>query len=589
MSQQKSTAVLNNDLSTHLELRWRLALETSGLGVWDWLPQDNQVYFSPRWQTMLGYAEGELAQTLSTWIGLLHPDEKESVLSSVYRHLGVNNTSTVVPPFSLEHRLRCKNGRYRWILGQGQVVERDLLTGEVIRFIGTHTDIQESKLLHERAHYLAFYDQLTGLPNRQMLVDLAARVLDRAQRIGDPVAICVLDIDQFKLINDALGHEQGNLVLVELAQRLQSQLRTSDLVCRLSGDNFALFLNGMDEQGVRAFITRLQTTVEASFSVIGGSQPFLIQFSLGIAFFPIDGNSINTLLHHAEEAMYEAKRLGGNQLVIFNADIRQRLHRRIQIEIGLREIILEESLDLRLQPQIALATGKLVGFESLMRWQDGENAISPAEFIPVAESSGLIVQMGYWILEQVIALLSRWQENKQPIVPIAVNLSPIQFRQHDLADRIGLLLQRYGVEGCWLHLEITESMLLQDQLLAGKMIAQLHGLGVNWALDDFGVGCSNFAYLQAHAFDVLKIDRQFVEGVATNRQQQAIVRSMIELAHALDMQALAEGGSVADMAMLNQLKCDMVQSFVLAQPMSTQLATELCLTSQMPWQEALRY
>lgn len=576
------SSTLTCQQTRQLELRWRLALETSGLGVWDWYPQTEQVYFSPIWQTMLGYASGELVAHVNTWVNLLHPEDEEAVLAIVYRH--IDNAES--DHFQLEFRLRCKDGGYRWVLGKGDVVERDA-QGRALHLIGTHTDIQDAKLLHERAHYLAFYDQLTGLPNRQMLVDMATRVLDRAQRISDPVAVCVLDIDQFKLVNDALGHDQGDQVLMQLAQRLQAQLRVSDLMCRLSGGGFAVFLPGFDEQGVSPFVARLQAAIDSPFSVIGGGQPLFIRFSLGIAFFPVDGKSINTLLHHAEEAMYEAKRHGGNQTVIFNAEISQRLHRRVQLEVGLREAIIHEGLDLQLQPQIALATGKLEGFESLMRWQDGETAISPAEFIPVAESSGLIVPMGYWILEQVIALLASWQENKQPMLPIAVNLSPIQFRQHDLADRIGQLLHRYGLDGRWLHLEVTESMLLQDQVLAGKMIDQLHGFGVHWALDDFGVGCSNFAYLQAHAFDVLKIDRQFVEGVANSRQQQAIVRGMIELSHALDMQVLAEGGDVNDIAVLRLLQCDMVQTFALAAPLSARDAGVLTQVETMPWQRLI--
>jgi diguanylate cyclase (GGDEF)-like protein/PAS domain S-box-containing protein len=573
--------LLNDKEIIYSESRWLLALETSGLGVCDWLPQENIIYFSARWKTMLGYAITDLVDKYETWVSLLHPDESEQVCSDLCQRIEDSETER----FQLEFRLRCKEGNYRWLLAQVKVVARDT-QGRALRVVATHADIHEAKLLHERAHYLAFYDQLTGLPNRQMLVDLATRVLDRAQRTKDHVAVCVLDIDQFKLVNDALGHEQGNLLLARLAARIQGQLRVSDLMSRLSGDNFALFLPGLDEQGVRSFVTRLQAAAAEPFSIVGG-QSFYIRFSLGIAFFPDDGDTINTLLHHAEEAMYESKAQGGNQVTVFNVEIGKRLHRRIQLEVGLREAILHESLDVRLQPQIALATGELVGFESLMRWTDESGVISPAEFIPVAESSGLIVPMGYWMLEQIIALLSHRQENHQKMLPIAVNLSPIQFRQHDLADRIGQLLHRYGVDGCWLHLEVTESMVLHDQILAGRMITQLHDLGVCWALDDFGVGCSNFAYLQAHAFDVLKIDRQFVEGVGRNRQQQAIVRGMIELSHALDMHVLAEGGSLEDMSILRQLGCDRVQSFALAEPLTVQQAAALMTEQSMPWQKRL--
>lgn len=564
-------------------LRWRQALEGSGLGVWDWWPQRQQVYFSPQWKTMLGYAPHELADEVSVWHELLHPDEREAVLAQMRAFLAPGGEDQ----FMLEFRLRCADGSYRWVASRGQVMQRDA-AGWGERLLGTHADIHAMRQAHEQVHFLSYHDALTRLPNRQMLLDMASRMLERAGRIGDPVAIGVLDIDQFKVMNDALGAGQGDALLQQVADRLAATLRGSDLVARLAADSFGLLLPGMDEQGVRSFVLRLQQLLAHPLVLPGHDQPFSIRFSMGIAFYPEDGQDVETLLHHAEEAMYEAKRQGGDQLVVFNAEIHERLQRRILLESGLRVAMQRGELAVCLQPQVMLADGALIGFEALMRWEHPEDgAVSPAEFIPAAEGCGLIVPLGYWILESVVALLARWQASGQPMAPIAVNLSPVQFRQRDLAERIGRMLSEHGVDGCWLHLEVTESMLMHDEALAARTMRQLRAQGVCWALDDFGTGCSNIAYLQVQEFDVLKIDRRFVVGLAQSVEKKALVRGMIEMAHAMGLKTLAEGPDAADLPVLRALGCDMVQGFVLGMPVPVEEASTRYLKDVRPWQCAL--
>ena len=424
------------------------------------------------------------------------------------------------------------------------------------------TDITERRNFEERLTYLAQNDTLTGLPNRALLLDRLGQAITRAARRGTPIGVMLIDLDRFKEINDSLGHSAGDLVLKEVALRIRGALRDSDTVARLGGDEFCVVLEdfeGRDKVAIAA--AKLRQVLEEP--VVAEGREMLAAASIGLAVYPEDGQSIEDLIKHADIAMYDAKRDGGNAYRFYDRELHDQPADRIGLGTALRRAAERGELVLHYQPQLSIDSGRPIGVEALLRWRHPElGMLSPAQFIHLAEETGTIVSIGEWVLKTACAEAKAWQQAGLPHLNLAVNLSARQFRDSQLAGKVAATLAATGLSPRFLELEITESVIMGDTGRTVNALAQLTDLGVRVSIDDFGTGYSSLAYLKRFSVHKLKIDRSFVRDVQTNRDDAAIVQAIITLGKTLNLSVLAEGVESAEqLAFLENLGCDQYQGF----------------------------
>ena len=419
-----------------------------------------------------------------------------------------------------------------------------------------------------RLAYLAQFDPLTGLPNRALLADRFSQMINQARRRTSPLAVLFIDLDGFKAVNDTLGHAGGDELLREVARRLLSAVRAGDTVARISGDEFAILLGDIVRPEDAALVAQKVIDSLAEALHIHGSEIF-VTASVGIAAYPADGGDAETLIDAADAAMYGAKQTGRNAYQFFTAEINQRSRRRVQLGAELRRALEREEFVLFYQPKYHLATGRPSGAEALLRWKHPERGIvTPAEFIPVLEETGLIVPVGEWAIQRACQDLKAWHSGGRGIGLVAVNLSARQFRHQELDERIKSLVAATGVDPALLELELTESYLMQDPSQAIRVMRGLSEAGVRIAIDDFGTGYSSLAYLTRFPVSALKIDRSFVRDMSHDRNAATIVRTIIEMAHSFNFTVVAEGVENQGQAtFLRQLRCEQAQGFLFAPPM----------------------
>ena len=438
--------------------------------------------------------------------------------------------------------------------------------GKVIGVIGTYEDITARKLAEERVQYLAYYDALTGLPNRTLLQDRLAKALAGARRRKDKVAILFLDLDRFKDINDSLGHSVADLLLQEVAERLKTWAREQDTVARVGGDEFLIVLTGLKDVADAAVATeRIVNLMTAEFVVQGHS--LSIGCSVGISIFPEHGADGETLIKNADAAMYSAKDNGRNNFRCFTADMNAQVVERLTLENSLRLALDKKELFLVYQPQMDIATGRITGLEALLRWQHPDlGLVPPDKFIRIAENSGLIVPIGEWVVRTACRQARKWQDEGLPAVSVAVNVSAIQFRQDGFCELIRRVLHETGLAPQYLELELTESLLLANANLMLSVVQELKAIGVTLAIDDFGTGYSSFSYLRQFRVSKLKIDRVFIRDVAVNPDDAAIEISM---AKSLNLKVIAEGvEDEAQMSFLRAHQCDEIQGYYFSKPLA---------------------
>ena len=433
-----------------------------------------------------------------------------------------------------------------------------------------HGEIAERQLADQRVVHMAHHDALTGLANRTLLTDRVEQAIARAARSGGKVALLFLDLDRFKNVNDSLGHGVGDQLLQAVAARLSACLRAEDTAARLGGDEFIVSLpNVADGAEAAQVAARILAELARPFSVAG--HPLPAEVSVGIALFPDDGDSAQTLMRNADTAMYHAKESGRGNYQFFSAQMNERVSRRLSTETRLRQAIERGEFTLHYQPLIQLGQGNIVGAEALLRWpQPEQRMVSPADFIPVAEDSGLIVPLGEWVLREACMQAQAWQALHSGL-RICVNLSPRQFGQKHLVRTIEEALRASGLAPHLLELELTEGMLMHHADDTLRTLAQLHEMGVHLAIDDFGTGYSSLSYLKRFPIDTLKIDRSFVKDLNDDPDDAAIVTAIIAMAHSLDLRVVAEGvETVAQARFLRSLACDMAQGFHFGRPMPAQ-------------------
>jgi diguanylate cyclase (GGDEF)-like protein/PAS domain S-box-containing protein len=444
---------------------------------------------------------------------------------------------------------------------------------EELRFLGAAASMV-SAALHRldseaRLAYLAQFDPLTGLPNRALLSDRFTQMIVLAKRRGAPLGVLFIDLDDFKLVNDTQGHAAGDELLKETARRLLASVRQGDTVARISGDEFAVILGDLARPDDAALVAqKIIDKLGESFAI--RNQQVFVTASIGIATFPADGDNAESLVGAADAAMYRAKQAGRNAFQFFTADINLRTRARAQLGVELRHALERNEFSLAYQPKIDLASGQASGAEALLRWNHPERGVvMPAEFIPVLEETGLIVQVGEWVLERACRDLKAWQAAGRKVMPVAVNLSARQFRQQDLEARIRAIVDAAGIAPSLIELEITESQLMHDPEQATRVLRALGDAGLRVAIDDFGTGYSSLAYLTRFPLTSLKIDRSFVAHVLSDKADATIVRTIVDMAHTLGFTVVAEGvesGGQADF--LRDLGCEQAQGFLFARPMA---------------------
>jgi diguanylate cyclase (GGDEF)-like protein len=474
------------------------------------------------------------------------------------------------PTYINEHRIQCKDGSWKWVLSRGMVIHRDA-QGIPLRMIGTHTDITERKNTEALIWQQAHFDTLTGLPNRRMLRERLEQEIKKCRRDGLQMAIFFIDLDHFKEVNDTLGHDQGDQLLVESARRIQNCLREVDTVARMGGDEFTVLVTDLqDSNHLENMLLKLLELLGKAFHL--GTEQVFVSASIGVTVYPGDALEVEDLLKNADQALYVAKGAGRNRFSFFTPALQQAAQKRVRLTHDLREAVLEQQFRVVYQPIVELATGSIHKAEALIRWQHPKRGlISPADFIPIAESSGLIVEMGEWVFQQAAQQVQTWRRTLHPQFQISVNKSPVQFQNPSNAHTPWIeQLQAMGMGGDSIVVEITEGLLLSTSDGVIEQLLALRDEGIGVSLDDFGTGYSSLSYLQKFDIDFIKIDQSFVRHLIGGSTDLALCKAIIAMAHALDMQVIAEGVETAlQRDLLAEAGCDYAQGYLFSRPVPT--------------------
>jgi diguanylate cyclase (GGDEF)-like protein/PAS domain S-box-containing protein len=552
--------------------RRALALTGAGDLIWDWDVSADKVYTSPETEHLLGLKRGTLEGAAAAWLDVLHPLDRDR-----FRAALDNAVEQRRGRLHQDFRLRAADGHYVWLsLKARPVVGSD---GEVVRLVGTLTDVTDFKNSEERLLFDAVHDNLTGLPNRELFIDRMESTFAFAK--SDPnlkPSVIVIDVDRFKQVNDSVGMAVGDSILLTIARRLSRLLKPQDTMARLSGDQFALILMSERESTrVVGFAETMRRALRAPIAF--NDREIFLTASIGLVLADHESLRPEEVLKDAELAMYHAKRIGGDRIEIFKPAMRSRKTDRLTIESELRRAIEREEIKVMYQPIVRLEDRAIAGFEALARWEHPKlGRLSPVEFISIAEEIGLIVDLGLFVLDRTARQLAIWQaeasRSQEPLFA-SVNVSSRQLLRHDLIQDLRGVLGRTPLARGSLKLEITESLVMDNPEHAAQMLTRIKELGAGLSLDDFGTGHSSLAYLQRFPFDTIKIDQSFVR-TTSRGTRPVILRSIISLAHDLGMDVVAEGAETdSDAVELYQLGCEFAQGYAFGEPMTAEAAQDL--------------
>ncbi|GAB3549294.1 hypothetical protein GCM10027343_30780 [Noviherbaspirillum agri] len=537
--------------------RLQFTLESAQIGDWDVDLVTGTAHQSDRHARCFGYATADPGWGFDKFLAHVHPDDRPLVKAKI--DAAVSNIKNL----HFECRVIWPDESVHWIAVHGSPYE---VNGAATRLAGIAYEITDRKLAEEKARHASLHDPLTGLPNRAMLFEYANHLLSHNRRTRQSTAVLFMDLDRFKPINDMHGHEMGDLLLKEVAKRLAQSIRAEDVVIRLGGDEFVILLQNVKNASYAADVTRhIVERINEPFHI--GDLTLSVSTSVGISVFPGDGQDIDTLISHADMAMYQAKQAGRNNYQFYSPEFAAGTKLQLAIEQQLKSALRTRAFHLCYQPVVNVDTGQLVSVEALLRWQNAD--IGPDRFVPVAEASGIINPIGRWILEEASRQHKTWKERGLPAIPIAVNVSVVEFRDKSFVKRFNRTIGEHGIDANALQLEVTETAMMDDIDYAVTVLSQLKELGVKVLLDDFGTGHSSLAYLARLPLNKIKIDKSFISRLESDVASRAITDAMIALGRTLDLEIVAEGvESAGALEYISTHGCKLAQGYYFGHPMS---------------------
>ncbi|MBU9714926.1 EAL and GGDEF domain-containing protein [Evansella tamaricis] len=514
------------------------------------------MYRSPSVEKVIGYKPNELP---GPFFSIVHPDDLDFVMAR-FHHILENPMETVVVDVRIQH----KNGSWRTIHAIcNNLVEDPDVNGIIINY----HDVTEMREAQEKIHHMAYYDYITDLPNRRFFEERLDKELQKAKSNNSHLAVLFIDIDRFKYINDTLGHDIGDKVLIELAKILSSFVSKKDVVARMPGDEFMILLPNID---TRTFPEDLAARILRRLKqpIIVDQYELFVTTSIGITIFPDAGEELTILMKNTDLAMYEAKESNENSYTVFTPEMEKTHSRKFTLQNDLRRAIINDEFELYYQPKVSATTLEVVGAEALIRWNHPKyGVLSPGDFIPLAEDIGLIVPLGEWVFETVCEQIKKWENKGFPPMIVSLNFSASQMLQKGLVSTVGRLLDDSQVDGKWIEIEITESLILERDNEVLKKLEGLKELGIHIAIDDFGTGYSSLSYLRKYKFNTIKLDKSFINDIHTSIDNQAIIEFMIRLSNQLNMKVVAEGIELEEqLSVLKTLNCDELQGFLFSKP-----------------------
>ena len=541
------------------------------VAVWIINMQTNKAFFSEGFLKIFGRSPEEFYQDVGLWEKTIHPED----LAVVQKRKSDKQNGQVTID---EYRIITQNGDVRWVQDRG-IPYKDSDKQNI--YIGIIFDITERKLADEKIKYLAYHDDLTGLPNRKFFNEHLNTTIKNA-KWNDTFTLLFIDLDRFKIVNDSLGHNIGDQLLNEVGQRIKSSVRSQDIVAHHAGDEFIILIENVSKDETDIIAERILSSLEAPFFITGNE--IFISASIGISSYPVDGSNSETLIKNADTAMYDAKYYGKNNSKYYSLDIENANNRKMSIINGLHKALENKEFELYYQPKIITFSQSVYGVEALLRWNHPKHGhISPAEFIPLAEETGMIIPIGEWVLEEAFRHYKHW--DKQGFAPqcVCINISPRQLRDPQLLNKIKNILEEYHVIPQHFEIEITESVAIDNFDDTISKLNQIRKTGVRVALDDFGTGYSSLNYLRQFPLDALKIDRTFIHEVMFNSQTAAIVKTIISIAHSLNLPVIAEGVETEEQFnFLYDLNCDFIQGFLISPPVPLNKIEEILKKNTSP-------
>ncbi|WP_125153050.1 putative bifunctional diguanylate cyclase/phosphodiesterase [Clostridium rectalis] len=541
------------------EERYRLAVEGANDALWDWDFINNKFFISDKWKEEMGYISNSNLSIIGRITRMLHCDDVNLAMDALKEYLKGNK-----PYYMCEFRMKYKEDGYRWVLSRGKLLRDE--KGVAIRMAGSLSDITDRKIYEEKIKKMAYFDRLTNLPNFHYFQENMNTKIEKNKEYFN-FALLLIDIDNFRNINDTLGHKFGDKVLKEVSNRLKKFLDVDDNIYRTGEDEFLL---------VKSCIGNKKNASDFAESILEYFRNCIVvdkhevytNVSIGIGIYPQDGDDVFTLFKNVDSAMYSAKEHGKNRYEFFDEDIYNRILQRSYLEINLRRAVEKNEFILYYQPQMNLKTESIIGVEALIRWSHPkEGLIPPGNFIPLAESTGLILPMGKWVLKNACLQNKFWQKSGYKPIRIAVNVSALQLQQNDFINTVREVLEYTDMDPKFLEIEITESTLMSSIESNVEKLIMLKKMGIKISLDDFGTGYSSLSYLKKLPIDTLKIDKSFIDDIKNSVVDDGITGEIIQLAHKMKIDVIAEGvEKYEQVKFLKTQECDKIQGYVLSRP-----------------------
>lgn len=543
------------------EDRYKEALDGINDAVWEWNVETNEFFASDKWQSITGYSNKKV-----DFIKLLHLLVNKNNLNEINKEVILNNRK-LKDDLRQELEITTGNGEKKWILTKSKITRNS--EGKLLKIVGSISDISSTKKADDKIKQLALFDALTGIPNRYAFLNSLDKEVSECSLFNKQGAIFFIDLDDFKRINDSLGHDIGDKLLKTISSQAMALIDKNETICRFGGDEFLVLkrnINGKEE--IIELANKLLSIFKDCF-VLDGKQVF-ITCSIGICMFPNNGKDKNIILKNADTAMYKAKEQGKNRYEFYNEEMSEKLMKAMVIEKAIRNGLINNDFYLNYQPQVDIQTGNIIGVESLIRLKNEElGFLSPGEFIPIAEEDGLIVPIGDWVMETALTKKKEWIDKGYGSVRMSINVSSLQIHQPDFLEKVKCLVDKFKIPKGFIELEITESVLMESLDDNVRILQELRNIGIRTALDDFGTGYSSLNYLRMIPIDTLKIDKSFIDDICTNEKQGAIVDVIIEMAHKLGMEVIAEGiETVEQLKVMKEKNCDVIQGYVFSKPLS---------------------